>query len=187
VGEALTRAGYGVYAVDHRGHGRTAADFGRFGVARPGGWNAIVDDLHTLTAHIGEEHPGVSVVLMGHSMGSMMSQEYLQRWSAELAGVVLSGTTGGSVLDDSMLAGIVSMGEGEAADQPSEVFSAMFAGFNEPFSSSDATGFEWLSRDPAEVNLYVDDPWCGEPLSNGFVADMMSACTKPGPVEANPR
>ena len=50
----------------------------------------------------------------------------------------------------------------------------MFAGFNEPFADDDAIGYEWLSRDRAEVKAYADDPWCGEPLSNGFVADMMS-------------
>jgi len=174
VAEALTGAGYGAYAADHRGHGRTASDFGRFGVARPGGWDAIVNDLHELTTRIEAEHPDVPIVLMGHSMGSMMAQEYLQRWSGDLAGVVLSGTTGGSVLDETMLGAIVAMGEGDAADQPSEVFAGMFAGFNEPFTGPEATGFEWLSRDAAEVKLYVDDPSCGEPLSNGFVADMMS-------------
>ncbi len=51
----------------------------------------------------------------------------------------------------------------------------MFAAFNEPFDEPGATGFEWLSRDEAEVQAYVDDPWCGEPLSNGFVADMLEA------------
>lgn len=174
VAEALTVAGYGAYAADHRGHGRTAADFGRFGVARPGGWQAIVGDAHELTARIAAEHPDVPIVLMGHSMGSMLAQAYLQEWSGDVAAVVLSGTTGGSVLDEAMLAGIVALGEGEAADEPSEVFAAMFGGFNEPFAGPDATGFEWLSRDEAEVKAYVDDPWCGEPLSNGFVADMMS-------------
>ena len=176
--EALTDAGYGAYAADHRAHGRTAADHGTFGVARPGGWEAIVTDLHELTAHIRSEHAGVPIVLLGHSMGSMMAQEYLQRWSGDLAAVVLSGTTGGSVLDDSMLGGLVALGDGDGADQPSEVFAGMFAGFNEPFAAEladgSATGFEWLSRDPAEVQKYVDDPWCGEPLSNGYVADMMS-------------
>lgn len=174
VAEALTGAGYGAYAADHRGHGRTAAEYGRFGVARPGGWAAIVSDVHELTEHIASAHPGLPIVLLGHSMGSMMAQGYLQSWSGDLAAAVLSGTTGGSVLDDTMLAGIVALGEGDGADQPSEVFAAMFAGFNEPFSGDDATGFEWLSRDEAEVKTYVDDPDCGEPLSNGFVADMMS-------------
>ena len=178
VAAALTAAGYGAYAADHRAHGRTAADFGQFGVARPGGWDAIVTDLHELTDHIKSQHPGLPVVLMGHSMGSMMAQEYLQRWSGDLAAAVLSGTTGGSVLDDDMLGAIVAMGEGDAADQPSEVFAGMFAGFNEPFAGPAATGFEWLSRDADEVKLYVDDPWCGEPLSNGYVADMMSGMQK---------
>ncbi len=177
--EALTGSGYGAYAADHRGHGRTAADFGRFGIARPGGWAAIVEDLHTLTDKIKAEHPGVPVVLFGHSMGSMMGQAYLHRWSHDLGAAVLSGTTGGSILDEAMLGGLVAMGQGEGADQPSEVFAAMFAGFNEPFAASGAdgepvTGFEWLSRDRAEVAQYVEDQWCGEPLSNGFVADMMS-------------
>ena len=187
VADALTAAGYGAYAADHRGHGRTAADFGRFGVARPGGWSAIVTDLHDLTTHIISQHPDVPIVLLGHSMGSMMGQAYLQRWSDGLAAAILSGTTGGSVLDDTMLGAIVAMGEGEAADEPSEVFAGMFAGFNEPFAGPDATGFEWLSRDPIEVQKYVDDPWCGEPLSNGFVADMMSGMqeTWTGGGEAN--
>ena len=174
VAEALTAAGYGVYAADHRGHGRTAADFGRFGVARPGGWRAIVTDTHELTEHIAGEHPGAPIVLLGHSMGSMLAQAYLQRWSDDVAAAVLSGTTGGSALDDTMLGAIVALGDGDSADQPSEVFAGMFADFNEPFSGPDATGFEWLSRDEAEVQAYVDDPWCGEPLYNGFVADMMS-------------
>ena len=73
-----------------------------------------------------------------------------------------------------MLAAIVGLGAGDQADAPSEVFAQMFAGFNTPFAGPDSTGFEWLSRDPDEVAKYVADPWCGEPLSNGYVADMMS-------------
>jgi hypothetical protein len=50
-------------------------------------------------------------------------------------------------------------------------------GFNGAFVASappgGPTGFEWLSRDPGEVQKYVDDPWCGLPLTNGFVADNM--------------
>lgn len=184
--EALTDAGYGAYANDHRGHGRTATDHGTFGVARPGGWQAIVTDANELTRHIAREHPGVPIVLMGHSMGSMLAQAYLQWWSGDLAGAVLSGTTGGSVLDDAMLAGIVALGTGDGADAPSEVFAQMFAGFNEPFAEDGAgSGFEWLSRDEAEVATYVADPWCGEPLSNGFVADMMSGMNETWAAEAD--
>ncbi len=173
VAARMTEHGFAVYAQDHRAHGRTADEHGTFGVARPGGWDAIVDDTHRLTERIAELHPGVPIVLFGHSMGSMIAQAYLQRWGDDLAGLVLSGTTGGLGLDDATLTMIGALGEGDGADQPSEVFAAMFAGFNEPFAGDDATGFEWLSRDAAEVARYVADPWCGFPLSNGYVADML--------------
>ena len=63
-------------------------------------------------------------------------------------------------------------------DAPSQTFLSIFANFNEPFAGSDATGLEWLSRDPAEVRAYIDDPWCGQPLSNGFVHDMLLGVRK---------
>lgn len=177
--QALVDAGYVVYADDHRAHGRTADEYGRFGVARPGGWHAMVEDLHTLRDHIGQDQPGVPIVLFGHSMGSMLAQRYLQKWGDGLAALVLSGSTGGLGLDSDTLDMIVAIGAGDQADEPSEIFAAMFAGFNAPFEAGadpdTVTGFEWLSRDTDEVQIYVDDPWCGEPLSNGFVADMLSA------------
>ncbi|MDX2378692.1 MAG: alpha/beta fold hydrolase [Acidimicrobiia bacterium] len=173
VAERLVGAGYVVYANDHRAHGRTADEFGAFGVARPGGWSAIVDDVHVLTEHIEGVHPGVPIVLLGHSMGSMIAQGYAQRWGDDLAGLVLSGTTGGLALDGDTLGLVTALGEGDGADQPSEIAVAMFGGFNAPFDGPDATGFEWLSRDAAEVQKYVDDPWCGFPVSNGYIADML--------------
>ncbi len=173
----LNDAGFVVYASDHRAHGRTADEFGAFGVARPGGWDAIVDDQHRLTERIRDDYPGLPVVLAGHSMGSFIAQAYAQRWGDELAGLVLSGTSGGLDLDADTLGMIIALGDGETADQPSEVFAAMFAGFNTAFAEDGAdgiTGFEWLSRDGDEVATYVADPWSGFPLSNGYVADMLA-------------
>lgn len=174
VAERLVSAGYAVYAQDHRAHGRTAAEHGRFGVARPGGWEAIIDDSHRLTVHISFEHPGVPIVLFGHSMGSMIAQAYLQRWGKDLSGLVLSGTTGGRGRDEATLEKVRSLGEGDSADKPSEVFAAIFAAFNAPYAGDETTGYEWLSRDNAEVGAYAQDPWCGFSLSNGYVADMFA-------------
>ena len=61
-------------------------------------------------------------------------------------------------------------------------------GLNEPFATAvdDATGYEWLSRDADEVRIYVEDPWCGGPLSNGFVTDMISGMAEMwSPAEEN--
>ena len=92
---ALTRAGYAVYAGDHRGHGRTAptpADIGYF--ADRGGWRKCVDDLWQLNQRIATDHPGLPVGLIGHSMGSLLSQHFISEHGEALAGVVLAGSNG---------------------------------------------------------------------------------------------
>jgi alpha-beta hydrolase superfamily lysophospholipase len=48
----------------------------------------------------------------------------------------------------------------------------MFAGFNKAFTPQ-RTGFEWLSRDAAEVRKYADDPRCGFTFSNRLLVDML--------------
>jgi pimeloyl-ACP methyl ester carboxylesterase len=76
--EALTRAGYAVYAGDHRGYGRTAPtleDLGFF--AERDGWRKCVDDLWGLNQRIATNHPGLPIVLISHSMGSFMAQHFI--------------------------------------------------------------------------------------------------------------
>jgi alpha-beta hydrolase superfamily lysophospholipase len=170
----LVAAGYAVYANDHRGHGQTAAQFGRYGIAGLDGWEAIVSDVRRLTQHLRSRHPGVPVVLLGHSMGGMIVQDYLQRFGADLAGAVLSGTAGRELPNvDEILPLLEAELNAAGRDAPSQTFLSIFARFNEPFAGPDATGLEWLSRDRAEVRAYIEDPWCGQPLSNGFVHDML--------------
>lgn len=175
----LTDAGYAVFAHDQRGHGRSATEFGTLGVARPGGWNAMVADVHELTDWAKATWPGVPLVLMGHSMGASVVQNYLPSWGGELDAAVLSGPPA-PITDAGLVEMLEAVAAGDAADQPSEIFAQVFAGFNQSFADAAPdgaviTGFEWLSRDTAEVQAYVDDPLCGAdaPLTNGFVADMV--------------
>jgi alpha-beta hydrolase superfamily lysophospholipase len=172
-GEFLNQAGYLVYADDHRGHWRTAGSLDKAGIAGDDGWNGMVDDLKLINDHIRKENPGLPLFLFGHSMGSFMAQQYIQQWGKSLTGVVLSGTTGslGENLPET-IAAVEAETAANGRDAPSAVFGAMFGGFAAPFPPV-RTGFEWLSRDEAEVQKYVDDPWCGFPFSNGLVGDML--------------
>ena len=173
-----TAAGWEVFGVDHRGHGKTAAEHGTFGVARPGGWAAIVDDVIALADHLHSLLPesNAPLVLFGHSMGSLIAQRVIQLAGDRFAGVVLSGTSGTLDGADELETILRAVEETEGHEQPSQLFAGMFAGFNEPFADTvdDPTGFEWLSRDVDEVAAYVADPWSGGDLSNGFVTDMIS-------------
>lgn len=139
--EALTAAGFLVYAPDARGSGLSAA--GAYGSWGPDGWNGWVNDLLLLNQRIHAENPDLPVALFGHSMGSFASQQYLLDHSATVDAVVLCGSADGGPLSG-MLGG----------DEPADL-----SAFNAPFENR--TGFEWLSRDEAEVDAYVADPMCG--------------------------
>ena len=143
VARALNEAGLVVYAQDHRGHG-ASADPDMYGNLGAGGWKALVDDIGLLSAHIRAEHPGLPLILLGHSMGSFAVQQYLLDHSADVDGVVLTGTAAIDLLEGAL-----------DLDQPIDL-----AMFNAPFQPS-RTDYDWLSRDEATVDAYVADPRCG--------------------------
>src|ERR1700685_1749415 len=91
VADALTDAGYVVYAQDHRGHGATA-DPDALGDLGEGSWPGLVDDSGRLSARIVQEYPGLPLILLGHSMGSFAVQQYLLDRSDDVDAAVLTGT-----------------------------------------------------------------------------------------------
>ena len=160
LGEALTDAGYVVYANDHRGHGRTAGSPDRHGDLGEGGWSALVEEVGTLGTRARQEHPGLPLVVLGHSMGSFALQQHLLDHSDELDAAVLSGTTALDVIAPGI-------------DPDAEVD---LSAFNAPFEPA-RTEYEWLSRDPDEVDKYVADPACGFGVNAAGTAQMLDGLT----------
>jgi len=168
--EHLTGPGFAVYALDHRGHGRTANSTGT-GKAGATGMAGIIGDLDQLADLAAKAHPSAPLVLFGHSMGSMISNAYIETHGDRLTGVVLSGSPG---VDDSlaeMAAGLKEAVDGGMGDEPIPAL----AGFNEAFEPA-RTPYDWLSRDEAEVDAYIADPMCGDevPMTFGFLAGLLS-------------
>lgn len=135
---ALTEAGFHVYADDHRGHGRTGirqhdgpAKLGRLG---KGGLRAAEEAVWQLTGIIRAEHPGLPLVLLGHSWGSFLSQMLLNDHPEAYDAVILSGS---------------------ALRMPGSLNAAPL---NARWAGPEATGFEWLSRDPAVWAEFDGDP-----------------------------
>ena len=131
-----------VYAQDHRGRGATAGQ-GELGDLE-GGWPALVADIGLLSARIRAEHPGLPLILLGHSMGSFAVQQYLLDHSADADAVILTGTAVIDLLEPAL-----------DLDQPLDL-----AMFNAAFQPA-RTDYDWLSRDEAVVNAYIADPRCG--------------------------
>ena len=172
--QALVAAGYAVYAHDQRGHGRTAERgvLGHF--ADQDGWNKVVNDLADLNRHIRQQHPGTPIFLLGHSMGSYISQTYLIEHSDELQGAILSGSNYQPVAlyrVARLLARLESWRQGSTGRSALLEFLS-FNSFNKAFTPTRTT-HDWLSRDPREVDKYVEDPLCGFRWTNQLWSDML--------------
>ncbi len=167
--EALVEEGLAVYADDHRGFGRTASATG-MGVTGPNGFDGVLGSIRAVHERAVSDLGDLPVVVFGHSMGSMFTQAYVQRYP-DLAGFVLSGTAGPAPELAEMAQGMQAMADAGAGDEPIDALGA----FNDAFQPS-RTDYDWLSRDEAEVDKYLADPMCGEgnPVTAGFLAGLLS-------------
>lgn len=86
VADAMVGAGGVVHAVDHVGHGQSEGE--RVLVHD---YEDVVTDLHGLDEAARAQHPGLPVVLVGHSMGGLIAARYAQRYGSTLEALVLSG------------------------------------------------------------------------------------------------
>lgn len=173
---ALTGAGCAVYASDHRGHGPTSApaDLGLF--AARDGWRKCLDDLWAVNRRIAADRPGLPIVFMGHSLGSVMGQQFIAEHGAALAGAVLSGTSGTppAVLPIGRLVARLERWRLGPRGHSALLQKMLLGDFNKPFEPA-RTPFDWLSRDPAEVDKYIADPLCGFPFTVQLAIDILDA------------
>ena len=128
VARRLVAEGAVVYAPDHLGHGLSEGD--RAHVDDGEDFSA---DLHRVVQRAREAHPGLPVVLIGHSMGGLIATRYAQRHPGELTALVLSGPAIGGAPELEMLLTL---------DPIPDV----------PIDPA------VLSRDPAVGRAYADDP-----------------------------
>ncbi len=164
----MNASGFAVVALDHRGHGRTAAATGP-GVMGPGAGEAVIDDLHELRTVAESAIDGaVPVYVFGHSLGALVALVYLTRHADGLAGGVLCGFPA-DVDGVAALAPLL----GAMSAMRDEPMADLLSDNNKAFEPA-RTRYDWLSRDRDEVDRYVADPMCGDdhPLTYGYLIDL---------------
>ncbi len=150
-----------VYGNDHLGHGHTKAENGTFGYfAKKDGEQLVVEDIHRLSVIAKEQHPGVPLYLMGHSMGSLLARDDTVKHGAEIDGAIYMGTSGANSLTGVIRflarVGIV-FGR---AKKPATLLSHLaFSKYNDRCDDV-RTPNDWVTRDRDVVERYNNDAWC---------------------------
>lgn len=155
----LAEHGYAVYMNDHAGHGRSAQINGHF--SDENGWENVVSDLNALMDQAAENHPGLPLFLMGHSMGSFLSRSFLTRYGTRLSGCILCGTMGKNpgVKPGKALASLQCRLRGPRS-RGKFIDKLAFGSYNKRIEQP-VNQFAWLSRDEDICKSYAADKMCG--------------------------
>ncbi len=158
----LCENGYAVIINDHIGHGRSAKskdDYGYFGGDKNKAGIGFVEDAHKLTL-IAKDEFNKPVILMGHSMGSFVARHYITKYSSDILGTIICGTSGPNPAAGAgiLVANIVEKLRGEK--HKSELINGMaFGAYNKRCEKR--TPFDWLSVNKENVDRYIADEKCG--------------------------
>jgi alpha-beta hydrolase superfamily lysophospholipase len=172
----LNKNGFAVYAIDLRGHGKTAGSLEERGYfADHEGWMRVTADIHEINQTIKKDFPSRVIFMLGHSMGSFISRTFIALHGNEIKGCILSGTaTHPSAL--LTMAGLISslqitfMGRRHSSQLLDKL---SFGAFNKRISNP-RTKFDWVSRDNDIVDRYISDPFCGFAGTTAFFYDLFT-------------
>lgn len=172
----LTERGFAVAGHDHLGHGGSIAPGApRLYFGPRGSWNWVVEDLRTRRQLATERFPGVPCLLLGHSMGSFLARTDLILHPGETDGAILMGT-------GQMAPVLLTAGRAVAAVEARRVGGGhssplveqlAFGAYNRVFAPN-RTAYDWLSRNPGNVDRYLADPLCGGNPTIGLFREMLA-------------
>jgi len=177
----LTANGFAVYALDQRGHGKTAQTIENFGhQADKNGWMLVVDDIKKLTEIIKKENPQTNIFLFGHSAGSFLVRDYLIKFSDEskneIKAVILSGTaTSPGIMGylGILISKYLIKKYNPAVKSPLHR-KLTFEKYNSHFKPNRTTS-DWISRDNEAVDKLLADPYCFTLFSATFYMELIQS------------
>lgn len=175
----LNSKGFIVYADDHRGHGLSVKEGSVQGYIGEDGFNRIVEDEKEISNLIRKSYKELPLYIFAHSFGSFIGQEYITKYSKEIDGIILSGSSKQDGIDLKMgkvLASIQKLLFNETA-KAKLIDKLSFGAYNSKVQNR-KTNCDWLSRDEKEVNKYLEDEKCGFISPINFYNHMFNGLSK---------
>ena len=156
----LNEHGFCVCGFDLLGHGLSVTSEEELGFFRhPDGNRAVIEDIRHLQCIMKRRYPDVPYFMLGHSMGSFFTREYIEFFGDSLNGAIIMGT-------GSQPAAVVAAGKAMCRAQAavhgwhyrSAAIDAMaFGSYNKDFEPA-RTHVDWLTKDEAIVDAYIANP-----------------------------
>lgn len=180
----LTDRNFVVTGEDHLGHGKSVPEGGQQGYfCEQDPATVVVRDVHRLKKMTQELYPGVPYFILGHSMGSFITRNYICRYGTGIDGALILGTgmqSAGLLLASKTVAAIEGAFRGQR-HVSRMMDKAAFGAYNRRIAEK-RTDYDWLSRDAERVDAYIADPDCGFVFTvNGFktLFELISRAKKP--------
>ena len=168
----------GIIAVgtDHLGHGKSIETEDQSGFfAYENGWDYVVRDEEVLRLAMHENYPELPIIVFGHSMGSFITRTLLIRYPDAFNAAIISGTgnQGAALVNGGLFMGNLVTGLMGAHHYSKFLNNLAFGSYNKIYENP-KTEYDWLTRDEANVQKYIDDPLCGFIPSCSLFRDMMT-------------
>ena len=157
--EYLVSRGFAVVTADMRGHGDSAEKLGWF--AENDGWKRLLRDQLDVRVFIGRSFGRLPVVLIAHSMGSIISRVLMKRYSRLWSKVILTGypSYNPAASFGVLLADVLCLIMG--SDYRSGLLEDLSTGVFNRAIKRPRTKFDWICADETVVDRFVADPLCG--------------------------
>lgn len=168
--------GIGVVGIDLLGHGKSISVNKKSMYFGPiGSWNFVLEDLKTCRNMINEEFGDISCYILGFSLGSFLTRNYVINYNNDFDGVILLGT-GQNAKIELLLAKMIANKEAKkfGEDNSSAMIRKLtFDTYNSKFKPN-RTKYDWLCSSEKSIDEYMADSLRGGDLSSGLFREMLT-------------
>lgn len=163
----LAENGFIVGINDHRGHGDSINNDIYWGEMGENGFEKAVDDVYSLYVILKDKFKTKKFILIGHSMGSLISRRFLQKYESSLDLLILCGTPSPNKsisFGIKILEILRFLNMEKIAQKIAHTMS--FIAFNAKYNNDDnlnngmPSGVMWINRDKDELAKHIQDDKC---------------------------
>lgn len=174
----LNKNGYDVYCFDHYGQGESAASIEEQGIVPARFFTKSVKNIDEVVALC--KLSCVPTYIFSHSMGSFMTQDYIQRFSEHVDKVVICGSNGPNAKMSYKFGKLVAriITHKSNRNKKAKLMDKIVFGMYSKQIKNAKTKFDWLSVNEENVDKYIKDPRTGYMSTNGFYYEFMKGCNR---------